>query len=202
MNMLTAAFEVITRMAPTADREALVALDAKRRTLDSAAKVAIALGAMDDQTLLDTGSAHVAAQEAIQFRFGRLEAEQLDIIRAVPRDRRSRTTLQPAATPADLGARLDHIEHLVTYAIREQGTPLHVLRDGVAVGRLDAYDITIGGGRIALGTNGTFELAGIAATSIDEDHDHFGILLSDGTLLEIQEDKDFVWVDPSAAKAA
>lgn len=202
MNMIIGAFEVVARLAPTANRETLVALDAKRRTLDSAAKVAIALGTVDDQTLLDTGVAHVAAQEAIQYRFGRLESEAVCIIQAVPRDSRSRGTLRPAATPAELASSLDYIESRVTRVIRDNGTPLHVLRNGEAVGRLDAYDITIGGGKIALGTRGTMELADIVATSINEDDEDFGILLADGTLFEILEDKDFVWVDPSAAVAA
>ena len=200
MDTIIAALGAVARLAPTADRAALVSLDAKRRTLDAAAKVAIALGTLEDAGILETGSAHVTAQEAIQTRFAVMEAQHLAVIQAVPTDRRSRRTLMPAATPAELSDRLDAIEYGVTFLVREKGTPLHVLRDGAVLGGLDAYDITVGGNRIALGTRGTFELADIVATSV-EDED-FAILLADGTLLEIQEDADYVWQDPSAAKAA
>lgn len=199
MDTVVATFEAIARLATSADREALESLDAKCTTMVAAARAAIDLGTITDAGLVATGTAENAALETITRRRDALVMAQAALIEALPSDRRSRATLRTLARPRDVASLLDVIDSQVTHLNRNVGTPFHVLCDGVVMGGLDPYNLTMRGGLLTIGEHGSWPMARISAISIEEDD--FGILLDDGTLLEIQEDVEFVWRDAVADAA-
>jgi len=199
MDTIVTTFDAIARLAATADREALESLDAKCTTMVAAARAAIDLGTITDAGLVATGTAEATALETITRRRDALVVAQAALIEALPADRRTRATLRTLPRPRDVASLLDVIDSQVTHLNRNAGTPFHVLCDGVVMGGLDPYNLTMRNGMLTIGEHGSWPMARISAISI-EDED-FGILLDDGTLLEIQEDVEFVWRDAVADAA-